>query len=440
MEFKDLSQKQIDDQENLTKNRFKILTPKCEWESVQDKRPKEHLIELMNWSKSKFKEELAVRKNLNCYIHNKIVIDGSFLQFCEEQSVNVTCIMKESIASWNSENDNEHFSTQGVFKIKKNKLEFLHCALFHKGNQNEDEIAFFVVVDDSNFYEYVALRNQYDKWMIDRDREHLQVQVIGGDGFSYTRNSSWDDLFLPTILKHSIKSAVESFIGAEEIYKASNIAWKRGMLLYGDPGTGKSSTIKTIISNYDFKPVTVQTGSDTNDSVLSEAFAYCQEQSPGLLYIEDLDTLLGNYVSVSHFLNLMDGVSSNNGILIIATANDISILKESVTNRPSRFDRKFYFPKPNHEMTQQYLEKWFGKSLNKKDYTKLVNKSVENNLTYAYLKELYLTSVFNAMAEDREKPILKDILSAMEQISSDKQTADNNFDYDDNNGTRTIGV
>ena len=277
--------------------------------------------------------------------------------------------------------------------------------------------------------------------MVERDREHLQIQVIGGEGFSYSRNSSWDDLFLPDDLKKSIKGAVDSFISAENIYKQSNIAWKRGMLFYGEPGVGKSSAIRTIISNYDFKPVTVQSGADTNDSVLTEAFAYAQEQSPGLLYIEDLDTLLGNYVSISHFLNLMDGVSANNGILIIATANDISILKESVTSRPSRFDRKFYFPRPNHDMTRKYLEKWFGKSLNKKDYTNLVNISIENNLTYAYLKELYLTSVFNAIAEDREKPILKDILSAMDQISSDKQTADNNFDNnDDNNGSRTIGV
>ncbi len=187
----------------------------------------------------------------------------------------------------------------------------------------------------------------------------------------------------------------------------------------------KSSTIRTIISSYDFKPVTVQSGSQTNDDVLTEAFAYAQEQSPGLLYIEDLDSMLNSgFVSLSHFLNLMDGVATKNGILIIATANDISKLKESVVNRPSRFDRKFEFPLPDEDMTRDYLKKWFKRSLKKSEYDKLVTIACDNNFSYAYLKELYLTSIFNAISEDRKKPTFNDISNAMEQLTVDKEIAD----------------
>lgn len=426
--FKDLTEKEIDSQENLSEKRFSMLKPK--YESDFSSRPEANLIELMHWAKESFAKDLKSNtKDLKTYIHNKIIIDGSFLQFAEESKVKVTCLISDSISSWRSENDNEHFIAQGVFLIKREDTEFILCSLFHKGNQNEDEVSFFTMVPDEKFEAYKNFRNEFDDWITKRDREHLEIHVVGGDGHSYDRDNKWQDLYLPEGLKRDIQDSVEGFLKAESYYKEANIAWKRGMLFYGEPGLGKSSTIRTIISSYDFKPVTVQSGAQTNDDVLTEAFAYAQEQSPGLLYIEDLDSILtSGFVSLSHFLNLMDGVATKSGILIIATANDIGKLGESVVNRPSRFDRKFEFPLPDEDMTRDYLKKWFNKSLKKKEYDKLVELACENNFSYAYLKELYLTSIFNAISEDRKKPNFEDVNKAIEQLTSDKEIADNNFE------------
>jgi ATP-dependent 26S proteasome regulatory subunit len=428
------SEFQYEADEHLSKTRLSSLIQNKQVKTTLE-RPTANLIDLMHWVKSEFSQHLK-GGDFECFIHNKIVIDGTFLKFCEENNVKVECLLKDSIASWKSEHDYEHFMAQGVFKISYEKLDFLHCALFHKGNQNEDEVSFFVVVSNNNFEQYVNLRNKFEKWLISRDRDQKEIHVVGGPSIPYDVNLKWEDIFLPDLLKNEIKNSVEGWLKAKDFYLNKNLPWKRGILLWGLPGNGKTSLIRTIISNYDFKPVTVQSGAHTNDDTVTEAFEYAQAQSPALLYFEDLDNMFQT-VSLSHFLNLMDGVNSKNGILVIATANNISRLQQSVTDRPSRFDRKWEIPLPDKKMSIKYLEKWFGKLLSAKEYKKIVDFTVENNFSYAYLKELYLTSMLNAIASNKDKPSVEDIYNATNQMISDKEVAESGFDL---NSGKEIGI
>ncbi len=432
-DHKYLTEEQADQQEALTKERLAILKPKygrpgdTGFVDNCPNRPEENLIDLMHWVKSYFGSEIesSERKlnDLHPWIHNKIVIDGSFLQFAEEEGVTIECLYRDSIASWRSDNKYEHFMAQGVFKISYKKLSFLHAALFHKGNQNEDEVSFFVVVSDNKYDAYIEFRNKFDDWLLKRDRENLEIHVVGGEDQPYERDLSWDDVFLPENIKNDLRSSIEGFLASKEIYEKKKIPWKKGVLLYGDPGNGKSTSIRTIISNYDFKPVTVQTSSQTNDETMTEAFEYALEQSPALLYIEDIDSLLGTTVSVSHFLNLLDGVSSKNGIFVIATANDLSKLNEAITDRPSRFDRKILIPLPDKNMTKAYLKHWFGNKLKAAELNKIADKTVDMSFSYAYLKELYLSAAYYAISNNREDPNFSDVQLALKQLLSDKEKA-----------------
>jgi len=428
-----LTEDQVEQQEHLSTEKLALLKPKYGRlgdTGVADTvagRPPENLIDLMHWVKNIFGEDIEPsekkRADLHPWVHNKIVIDGSFLQFAKDEGVKVECLYRDAIASWRSDKKYEHFMAQGVFKITYKKLSFIHAALFHKGNQNEDEVSFFVVVGDHKYEEYIAFRNKFDDWLQKRDRENLEIHVVGGEGQPYERNMPWDDVFLPDVLKDDIKNTVEGFLASKELYEKKKIPWKRGILFYGEPGNGKTTTIRTIISNYDFKPVTVQSSNQTNDEMITEAFEYALEQSPALLYIEDLDSLLGTSVSVSHFLNLLDGVSSRNGILVIATANNLDKLNEAVTDRPSRFDRKILIPLPDKDMTKRYLKHWFGKGLKAAEITKIAEDTVGMNFSYAYLKELYLTAAYHAIADNRETPTYKDVKLGLDQLLRDKERA-----------------
>lgn len=407
----------IADIEHLSKKHLDML--KTPIATTVTKRPESSFIDLMNWAVENFVTfaEAGHPTTINKFVHNRIMIDGQFLTFAEENDIDVEMIWKDSIISWRHNKDFEKFFAQGVFRVTTKDCEFLHCSLYHKGNANEDEVSFFNLVTTHYADAYLKLRNQYDDWATERDRKTLSIKVIGGDDIPYTRTHFWQDLFMPEKMKSAIKSTAENFLSSKDFYEENSIPWKRGILLHGKPGNGKSSLVKTLISEYDFKPVTVGPGASTEDMV--QAFKVAESLSPALLYIEDLDSLFDRGVDTSTFLNLMDGVESKNGLLIIATANNIKKLKANITDRPSRFDRKWEVPLPSEDMATLYLQKWF-KMLNLAKIKVLAKKAVAMNLSYAYLKELYISAMFEALAHNRKAPTDQDIDRAIEDLLKDK--------------------
>ena len=413
----------LESQEHLSLEILSKMKPSGVWSNPTLPRPTSNFIDLMNWTMESFKGALKDNSSLNKFIQNRIIIDGQFLHFCRENNISVECLFKDSIISWKTDLDYEKFFIQGVFLIKTKGLEFIHAALFHKGNQHEDEVSFFVIVSDKNYEKYIEFRNQFDAWVAQRDRENLHIRVIDGDDVPYTKDASWEELFLPEDMKHEIKELVEGFLFSQDFYKQSKIPWKRGILLFGQPGNGKTSIIRTIISEYNFKPVTFSPGA--NADALREAFIYAEEQSPSLLYIEDLDSLIESGLDISTFLNLLDGISAKNGLLVIATANNIKKLQANITNRPSRFDRKFEIPLPNQKMAYIYLKRWFDNIISDKKCNELASLAVKNELSYAYLKDLYVSSMFEALSHDRNKPSMKDIDNTFVRLVKDKNMMSN---------------
>lgn len=409
----------LEKQEHLSKERLAKLSPTNRVVPTDNyPRPEANFIELMNWTQEQFGGALKDIVGLEKFVHNRIVIDGQFLQFAEERNIDIECIYKDSTISWSSEHDFEKFFVQGVFLIKAKGLEFLHAALFHKGNQQEDEISFFIICSQKNYEGYIKLRNEFDEWVLERDRSNLHIRVIEGEDIPYTKDHSWEDLFLPQVIKDEIRGLVENFLASKDFYQKNRIPWKRGILLYGKPGNGKTSIIRTIIANYGFKPVTIVPGA--NDEAVREAFTYAEEQSPSLLYFEDLDSLLEKSIDPSAFLNLMDGISAKNGLLVVATANEVKKLKSNITDRPSRFDRKFEIPLPNAEMAYIYLRRWFGSLITLKKCKELAKYAAKYEFSYAYLKELYISSMFEALAHNRKAPTEKDIQNALSRLIKDK--------------------
>lgn len=407
----------VESQEHLSIERLNLLLATAPTQNIDIKnRPVANFIDLMKWTEKEFGPFLA--RDTNTFIHNRIVVDGQFMQFCQERNISINCLYKDSIVSWKTDLNFEKFFVQGVFLIKTKGLEFIHAALFHKGNQNEDEISFFVIVPNANYEAYLKLRNDFDEWTLNRDRGNLHIRVVDGQDIPYTKESPWTDLFLPEDMKTELKNLVEGFLASKNFYTENKIPWKRGVLLHGLPGNGKTSIIRTLISEYNFKPITISSGA-TDDSI-REAFSYAEVQSPSLLYFEDLDSLFEKGVDISTFLNLMDGIAAKNGLLVLATANDIKNFEGNITDRPSRFDRKFEIPLPNQEMAYIYLKRWFGNLLTVTKCKELARTAQKYEFSYAYLKELYISSMFEGLAHNRKIPTVKDIQTALNRLIKDK--------------------
>jgi SpoVK/Ycf46/Vps4 family AAA+-type ATPase len=113
-----------------------------------------------------------------------------------------------------------------------------------------------------------------------------------------------------------------------------------------------------------------------------------------IVVLEDIDSFVGKDRSYSEtmLLNFLDGVSSCDGIVTIATTNYPEKLQERITNRPSRFDRRYEVGKPNAETRRFYIEQKLQKDdLKTIDISEIIDKT--EGFTIDHLKE-YLLSVF----------------------------------------------
>jgi ATP-dependent 26S proteasome regulatory subunit len=129
--------------------------------------------------------------------------------------------------------------------------------------------------------------------------------------------------------------------------------------------------------------------------------------APCLLIFEDIDSLVSPMVR-SYFLNEVDGLESNHGILMIGSTNHLEQLDPGIAKRPSRFDRKYLFDVPSRDERIQYAEYWRHKIRNNKkvDFPQQMSSRVAditNDFSFAYMKEAFVAALLVIVARSDEK-------------------------------------
>ncbi|ELU45507.1 AAA domain-containing protein [Rhizoctonia solani AG-1 IA] len=145
-----------------------------------------------------------------------------------------------------------------------------------------------------------------------------------------------------------------------------------------------------------------------------------RREAPCLLILEDLDALI-NDENRSFFLNEIDGLENNDGLYILGTTNHFERLDPGLSDRPSRFDRKYTF-----DERVQYAQYWQRKLKDNKDVSfpdSLVEKVADltSGFSFAYLKEAFvstLVSMVGAHDVQFEKVLVKQILELKKQIGN----------------------
>ncbi|WP_157059980.1 ATP-binding protein [Saccharibacillus kuerlensis] len=196
-----------------------------------------------------------------------------------------------------------------------------------------------------------------------RSREKTRITVftdtnngIQRESEPITRAVSRDDVILPEPLKKEIYRSLDQFFASDRsFYRKHNLPFKRGILLYGRPGNGKTTLVKSIAGSVQGPAAYWQITEYTSSVSVQEVFETAARLAPMVLVIEDIDSMPQSVRSF--FLNTLDGATSKEGIFLIGTTNYPEKIDPGLMNRAGRFDRSYEIMLPDADLRRAFLER-----------------------------------------------------------------------------------
>lgn len=179
---------------------------------------------------------------------------------------------------------------------------------------------------------------------------------------------------------------------------------KRGIIFHGPPGNGKTVSIKAMMHSLFDRDDPVPTlyvrslasygGPEYSISLI---FSKARQMAPCFLVFEDLDSIVSDAVR-SYFLNEVDGLQNNDGIMMVGSTNHLERLDPGISKRPSRFDRKYLFPDPNLEERVEYCEFWRRKLDGNEDVEFPSSlcpaiAGITKGFSFAYIQEAFVAAL-----------------------------------------------
>lgn len=278
---------------------------------------------------------------------------------------------------------------------------------------------------------YLAVRDRIRKLRHSGNMSVWQI-VRGSAGHDgpriRRRKNAGRELVVSEDLQKQVDRDVLGFFKPEvkRLYKKLDVPYRRGVLLYGPPGNGKTSLIRMLGAKLPRVPfLLVRPDRAIDARALRSIIDRWQKQAPAVLVIEDLNWLL-EHVDVSQFLNLLDGVErpSAKGLLLLATTNYPERLDPAVNNRPGRFDVVIDMPNPNRALRERFVQQNLD-TLAEDEQKKVVEQS--DGLSFSHLREILRLSGLIAIDMGRDERSGEDVLTATDLVRNGHDLAIRGF-------------
>ncbi|GIH22028.1 ATPase [Acrocarpospora phusangensis] len=184
---------------------------------------------------------------------------------------------------------------------------------------------------------------------------------------------------------------------------------KRGLLLHGPPGTGKTHTVRYLMGRMSECTVIVMTG--TAIRYVTQAAGLARRLQPAIIILEDVDLVArdrshtddGNPLLFA-LLDAMDGVGADADVTFVLTTNRADVLEHALVDRPGRVDLAVEIPKPD-AVGRTALLRLYARDLRlEADLDPVVAKTA--GATASFFKELLRRTVLTALRDEDPSPVL----------------------------------
>ena len=258
---------------------------------------------------------------------------------------------------------------------------------------------------------------------------HLLVDTSKGvseDIVAFEKNH--DNLIITNLMQELSKQIQTFFTNRGEFYKRYKIPHRRGILLYGKPGNGKTSFIHYLAQQNKVPVVSWQVGEYTSSETIKATMEIVNKKTPAILIIEDLDAIPKHCRSA--FLNALDGLGTKDGIFIIGTTNYPDQVDPGLKHRAGRFDQTYEFTGPNSEQRYEFLEQRNLQELvTPTEFTRIVAST--EGISYANLQEIYVNLMLNL--ENYNDMRINEVLSHLRSTETHVKR-ENWFNHDESIG------
>lgn len=232
-----------------------------------------------------------------------------------------------------------------------------------------------------------------------------------------------EHLILPAATRRLIDRNVLTFAAQREKLRALGQSTKKGILLHGLPGTGKTHTIRYLASNLPGHTTLIVTAEQAG--LLAEYFTLARLLQPAMLVIEDVDLVARNReqmgsaceeVLLNRILNEMDGLAEDADLFFVLTTNRPEQIEPALASRPGRIDQAIEIPLPDAEGRKRLVLLYAaGLELSHELTVEAVKRT--QGVSAAFIKELMRRTAQAAMIHtDGKTPALDDLHQALDEM------------------------
>ncbi|WP_308258025.1 ATP-binding protein [Pseudonocardia lacus] len=170
-----------------------------------------------------------------------------------------------------------------------------------------------------------------------------------------------EDVVLPAGVLDAIEDhVVRPGVDAERL-RAAGQHLKRGVLLHGPPGTGKTHTVRYLLGRLTDHTVVVLSGRALT-KLLPAAVSLARRSQPAVVVVEDVDLVAedravapGPNPWLFELLNRIDGVDGDADVTFLLTTNRVDVVERALVERPGRVDLAVEIPPPDADCRRRLL-------------------------------------------------------------------------------------